>query len=335
MKNILLILTGGTIGSIDNNGIIGTKKGKCRILELASPYLGEFHFDVKQPMNILSENLSASHWESLVSFILSADLSSYDGIIITHGSDTLSYTSSMIGLTLHKLGIPIVLTAADRVPDDPESNAVFNFCSAARLISQRRSGIYTVYKNSGDDKASVFVPTRLIEADRFSDRFSSFDGTPAAFIDSDGCITEADAKLFSELESAAEPITDIPFILNKSVLMVKPYPLIDYRSIASCINERTGAVLHITYHSATVNENADILADECNKRQIPLYLCSFKRGNHSIYESSSHLLKKGALPLFDISSESAFAKLLLGINLFPSDLNQYMSNNIYHEICSK
>ena len=108
--------------------------------------------------------------------------------------------------------------------------------------------------------------------------------------------------------------------------MIHPYPSIDYRAVIRSITDTTGAVLHITYHSATVSENAAVLADECKRRNIPLYLCSFKKGNNSIYESSAHILKKGAIPLFDISSETAFAKLLLGINLFPDKLDDFMKN---------
>ena len=326
MNNILLILTGGTIGSKDNSGIIGTANSGCRILELAAPYLKDHRFDVRQPMNILSENLEPKHWEKLIGFILSEELSSYDGILITHGSDTLSYTSAMLGLTLCGLGLPVVITAADKVPDAPGSNALFNFCAAARLISQRKSGVYTVYKNSGDSKASVFVPTRLNEADRVNDRFTSFDGEPAAYIDENGNITEVSSRLFSETETAINIIGNRPIKFDREVLMIHPYPSIDYRAVIRSITDTTGAVLHITYHSATVSENAAVLADECKRRNIPLYLCSFKKGNNSIYESSAHILKKGAIPLFDISSETAFAKLLLGINLFPDKLDDFMKN---------
>ena len=116
MKNILLVLTGGTIGSVNNNGIIGTQKTGCRILEMTEKYLSDFHFDVKQPLNILSENIDVRHWEKLLNFIYSQDISEYDGIIITHGSDTLSYSSAMLGIMLNGLKIPVAITAADKVP---------------------------------------------------------------------------------------------------------------------------------------------------------------------------------------------------------------------------
>ncbi len=333
MKNILLVLTGGTIGSVNNNGIIGTQKTGCRILEMTEKYLSDFHFDVKQPLNILSENIDVRHWEKLLNFIYSQDISEYDGIIITHGSDTLSYSSAMLGIMLNGLKIPVAITAADKVPDDPESNAVFNFCSCAFLLAQRKGGVYTVYKNSGESEADIYVPTRLIEADRLFDRFSSFDGSPVAKIDRMGNINVINEELFSSMEDKSFQMNISKIHFGKTVMLIHPYPLVDYSAIIKSMGRDTGAVLHVTYHSATVSENAAVLADECNKRGIPLYLCSFKKENDSVYESSDNILKKGTLPLYNISSESAFAKLLTGINLFPENIDDFMRDDIYFEKC--
>ena len=64
MKNILLVLTGGTIGSFQQNGIINTKKGKCRVLELFKEKYpdSDCQFEIKEPLNILSENLTYKDW---------------------------------------------------------------------------------------------------------------------------------------------------------------------------------------------------------------------------------------------------------------------------------
>ena len=82
----------------------------------------------------------------------------YDGLIITHGSDTLSYSSAFLGLCLCGLDIPVALTAADLVPDDPRSNAVENLRACVEVIEKFRRGVFTVYKNPRDIPiAGIFV----------------------------------------------------------------------------------------------------------------------------------------------------------------------------------
>ncbi len=329
MKNILLILTGGTIGSVNRNGIIGTDSGKCRVLEMYEAGHNDCHFEIKFPMNILSENLDVRHWENLINYILSLDLSGFDGMIITHGSDTLSYSSAMLGMCLNHLDIPIVITAANYIPDDPRSNALMNFNAAARLIENVKGGVYTVYGSGSEDSVEVYMPTRINEADRISDRFSPSDGKPLAFIDSSGKIrTNCDFDIgLLETHKSLTELRSVRF--EKSVCMIMPYPSLDYDKII--LDENTGAVLHLTYHSATVNRKALTLLKRCKVKSVPMYMCSFHNSAGSMYETSDIMLKNGALPLYDMNKESAYAKLLLAVNLYNEDIGKFMNKNIYYE----
>ncbi|MBR2176237.1 MAG: asparaginase [Clostridia bacterium] len=329
MKNILLILTGGTIGSCESGGIIGTDSSRCRVLELYQEKYNDCRFDVKSPFHILSENLSIKHWEMLINYILSLDLSGYDGMIITHGSDTLSYSSAMLGMCLHGLGLPIVITAANYIPDDKRSNALVNFRAAVNLISKLTDGVYTVFRNGGDSKTSVFIPTRMNEADRISDRFTSFDKSPLSVIDNDDNIETIGAVGSEQLAGHSRFFGTNEFHFDKKVQIIHPYPSINYDNIT--IGKDTAAVLHITYHSATVSEDALKLLEKCKEKGIPMYLCSFKSEVKNRYETSDRILKNGALPLYDISTESAYAKLLLAVNLCPQEMERFIKQNIYFE----
>lgn len=329
MKNILLILTGGTIGSVNRNGIIGTDSGKCRVLEMYEAEHNDCHFEIKFPMSILSENLCCEHWEALINFILSLDLSDFDGMIITHGSDTLSYSSAMLGMCLNHLDIPIVITAANFVPDDLRSNALMNFNAAVRLIENVYSGIYTVYGSGTENGVEVYIPTRINEADRISDRFSSSDGKPLAIIDQDGNM-KPNPNFDMRLLETHKSLTELKNVhLEKNICMLMSYPSLDYNNII--LNENTGAVLHLTYHSATVNRKALTLLERCIEKGIPMYMCSFQRSAGSIYETSDIMLKNGALPLYDMNKESAYAKLLLAVNLYSNDIGKFINKNIYYE----
>ena len=328
MKKILFIATGGTIGSSDRGGIISADTDRCRVLELYHRTYGDETFEICSPIRILSENLRLVHWEVLLNYIRSLDLTDFKGIIVAHGSDTLSYSSSMLGLCLDFLPVPLVLTAANRVPDHPNSNALINVRGAVNLINQVSGGVYTLYRNEGESLTSLFVPTRLCEADRLHDRFTSYDDHPAAKMDDSGAITPCGDE-FGKLAAQREPLGISKFSFPRRVLMLHPYPSLSYDEIP--LSPSIGAVLHIGYHSATVAENALTLLSKCQAVHIPLYICSFKERNASLYESSGSLLGAGALPLYGLSNESAYAKLLIGINYFSDTLSAFMQNDLYLE----
>lgn len=330
-----MILTGGTIGSTEQNGIISTDTtGKNRAVELYNQKYGDVQFTVKQPINILSENLSVTHWETIVNYILSLDLSGYDGMIITHGSDTLSYSSAMLAFCLCGIRLPIVITAANYVPDDDRSNALHNLRAAVVVINTAKSGIFTVYQNDGDDFCTVFLPTRIREADRFLDRFTSTDGHGIGTVRNDSFTPDKFSPTLDEISQKNQPIIKDKLILKNHILMIRPYPSLNYDSIA--ISDRTKAVLHITYHSATANaepENSALsLLKRCKERHIDFYLASFKKNRNSVYETGSILTENGAVPLYGISDESAYTKLLLAYNVsHTADKKALMEQTIYFE----
>lgn len=334
MTKILLLLTGGTIGSALTNGVISTDKSKqCRLIELyKTKFNDDCMFDIKQPLNILSENLEKSHWEILVNTILETDISAYDGIIITHGSDTLSYSSAMLSMCLCHLEIPVIITASNYVPDDIRSNALTNFHSAVTLIKTLERGIFTVFANEGDDFCSVYLPTRINEADRFNDRFSSFDGMCFGTVYNDKFIKNPLSPSLDEIYKKRQPITN-RLSLNKDVLMIHPYPSMNYSSIS--LDENIAAVLHITYHSSTAKTDGENSAvkflEKCKNANIDFYCASFKNRKSALYETSNTLIEKGAIPLYNISNESAYAKMLLCCNCDISDKKAFMEQDIYFE----
>ncbi len=335
MKKILVILTGGTIGSAVHNGIINTDPDRLRVLTLYRQHFGtDDTFECIPLLRILSENLSKHHWELLVNDILSRDLSDYEGIIITHGSDTLSYTSAMLSLCLSGLSVPVILTAADYVPDDPRSNALCNLRAAVILIHSLSGGVLTVYRNPSDEYCSVFLSGRIREADRFSDRFSSYDGVPFGKIMQDKLILTHPSLTTDHITQQHPLLTNgQPLSLPYDVLMLRPYPSLPYGSIT--LSEKIRAVLHLTFHSSTAPsgqpESALTLLQECQRRSVPFYLASFSSNQKDRYESAACLLENGALPLFDIGDESAYAKVLLFCNLPSLHSTDFLSKNINWE----
>lgn len=337
--NILLILTGGTIGSAVQGDSISVSDSSS--YDLINRYEQKFGkdvtFTVRKPIKTLSENMNPEHWNALCRELDSVDTNKFDGIIVAHGSDTLSYTSALLGLLYAHLSIPLALIAANYPLADERSNGIANLRGAVELISARKHrGVYTIYRNNAG-RVLVYLATRLLEADTYRGEFSSFGGEPLGEMkDGKLCLFKASHNpTEEELSLPAERAISKTPEFKKTILIIRPYPGLRYSNFK--IDENTAATLHLTYHSSTVsvkNRETSVLPflEECKNKNIPVYFASFNSLKNAMYETSHEILEAGAIPLMRISPESAYAKLLIAINQNEMSADEYLNRNVFFEV---
>lgn len=311
---ILVILTGGTIGSMISGDTIDTDKHlSYRILQFYNKKYGnDVDFQVVQPINILSENLSVSDWKILGIYLLSTDLSIYDGVIITHGSDTLAYSSAFVGVILQDIKKPIAITASNKVLDNPQANGLDNFRGCVQLIKTGVTGVYTIYRNN-KNRVIVYNATRLKEADLYSDEFSSW-GEEFGEIENDTLkINNNTANLYTPVFKNKVSI-DIFNRLNK-VMLIRPYPSMDYTNFNI---DNIDIVVHTFYHSSTAcieGENTSIIKfiRRCKLRGVKIYGCCDKYIEGSKYASARAFENEEITVLNNVSPEEAYIRAVLGL----------------------
>ena len=125
MKNILVVFTGGTIGSTASEGTINTSStAPFKLIQQFQQHYKnhqQIHFSTIQPLQILSENLAPCVWQTLITAIEAQQPDQYDGIIITHGTDTLAYTAAALSFYFNAIKIPMLLVSSDYPLDDTQS----------------------------------------------------------------------------------------------------------------------------------------------------------------------------------------------------------------------
>ena len=314
MKKILVILTGGTIGCDIYQNIINISEKSCR--ELIDLY-NEKHendncFDVINPFISLSENINNQKIGIIMQKIKDNLCTGYDGIIVTHGSDTLSYTSNIASVIFGDSEIPIVFVASDKALCDETGNGMTNFRNAVLVIeTSQEKGVLVSYSNIPSDN-TIYDGGNFCEADCFDDKFSSYDKTVYGKIVDDKFI-----KLTEKSVSDNNEIKNIDFNFENEVLLIKPYPGMSYENFNL---NHTGAVVHYLYHSSTAcveEEKYSVLefVKKCRGKQIPFYVAPLKKKNESIYYSLEKLLKEDSVKaFFDCSVEKAYAQALVEIN---------------------
>ncbi len=328
--NILLLLTGGTICSFENeNGerVSDTKKAQALIVKNFKKSSSEYrntHFKTVKVLNVLSENMTVTHWNTFIKKFKKYDLSLYDGVIILHGTDTLAYTSSLLSMLLAGTKIPIMLVSSAQPIYEKNANGNENFKASVELIAKGISpNVYAVYQNT-DGITYLHLGSHLLQCQNGSCDFFSCGMSPV------------DKASFNTKASVVEmPVYSLEKLLP-DVLYLTPYTGINY-SLYSLRGVR--AVLHGTYHSQTAaafpkNSRHSLIAfkKKCDKFNVPLFLCPCDSEAYD-YETTGEILRHGAVGISNITTETAYAKILIGVStgLTGDALKKYISTEINGE----
>jgi len=326
MKNILVVFTGGTIGSVATDGTINTADSTSfKLIRLFQQHYGnhlQVRFDTIQPLQILSENLAPPAWKTIIAAIEAARPEQYDGIIITHGTDTLAYTACALSFYFNAAKIPMLLVSSDYPLDHPRANGVENFiCAVEFILRINRAGVFVPYRNQ-QQITQLHQGTRLACSLQLSGDFFSVQ---------DKSYMQFENRQFSLLNPPANqaPTQSAPLRADFSerVLMVKPYPGLDYSRFNL---DNVDAVLHDLYHSGTAcaslqwgeNHSLAEFIKRCKNLGITVYLAPAVKSADA-YQSTQALIEQGAEIIWNMSIEAAYVKLLLAYGNF-SDKQEIM-----------
>lgn len=301
---ITYILTGGTIGS--SIGADGVARPDADI----SVFTGE-DAAIRIPYNILSENLDAAHLNLLIKE--TADVireGESEGIIITHGSDTLQYTAAILDIIFGGADIPIVLVAANYVLTDPRSNGKANLYFAQRFIKEKRGhGVFICYKNP-KEAVKIHCGGKLMPHEAFSDKIKSVNDKIYGYYKDDTDKSTTEYIQLGNIEEKEAYDGSIPCLDEKpgSILRLEPYPGMSYPEIG----EGVKAVLLGSFHSGTiaVNDGLKSFLDKAHQRGIAVWLCGITRESTE-YETISSYKKMGIHPVYDVSPVYAYCMLWL------------------------
>ncbi len=305
MKKILFIFTGGTIGSSVKGEYISTDSKKPYLLiEGYKKRFGDVgEYDTFVPYTLLSENLNGEYLFSLVSAVKN-NIDNYEGIIVTHGTDTLSYSASALGYALGNCSVPVCVVSANRPLEDEASNGYWNLHGALQFIEKvGKGGVWVSYKNDAD-YVKIHRGCRLYPQACFSHNVNSVKNMFYGYFDGDFNFIEN--PNFCEKEDEIMPV--FPFLEKQcnSIMKIEPYPSMVYPEIPKCVKY----IIMGSYHSGTIDtmsETSKTFFKNALDSKVKVYLTGVEAGVQ--YESTNAYSSLGIIPLPCISPTSAFVKL--------------------------
>jgi L-asparaginase len=366
-KNILVLFTGGTIGSIKlpDGTIVQPSEAKKRGFDVGdakSLLLDEYQkkypnhdsntkFHTKILMETLSENMTREKWETLTKELkkLNGEFEQYKGIVLTHGSDTLGYTTNYLSTILAGIKVPMIIVSSNFVLTDEKSNGIKNFKGAVDFISHvQLPGVYVTYHSKG--KTKLIHGSRVGQCKPITDDFDSIsigevgekNMRPLGHIKEDGSFEALDTKLFKNLKVKSQDksqdkrdnLLDRVESLDAQILVIEPHIGLDYNNFNL---DNVDAVLHKTYHSGTAcmdgkNENLLEFAKKCREKGVDLYLGPiYGDEGRDVYHSTAEYYKSGGLTIMNVSTENAHSKLLIAYSLFKGAENKKNRDKIIYE----
>lgn len=180
MKKLLLLTTGGTIASVEGeNGLAPAVKAD-ELLSYVSQLDNDYTMETQSLMNLDSTNMQPEYWVKIAKAV-EENYEAYDGFVITHGTDTMAYTSAALSYMLQHATKPIVITGSQIPITFKKTDAKKNITDAIRFACEGVGGVYVVFDGR------VIQGTRAIKLRTKSyDAFESINYPYIAFINEDG-----------------------------------------------------------------------------------------------------------------------------------------------------
>lgn len=321
IPNILLIYTGGTIGMVKDY-----KTGALKIFNFDKllkhiPELNQLNCAIQsisldEPID--SSNMNPDNWVYIAE-IIEKNYAQFDGFVVLHGSDTMSYTASAISFMFENLSKPVIFTGSQLPIGDLRTDAKENLITSIEVAASQENGEPII------SEVCLYFEYKLYRANRTTkinaEHFEAFTSPNFPPLGESG----VHLKFYKQL--IYKPKKTKPFTVRKcldnNIVILKIFPGITKKVVAGILGiEGLKGVILETFGSGNAPTEKwfiDVLKKTIDKGIYIVNVTQCIAGSVIMgqYETSIELKNAGIINGGDITTESALAKLmyLLGENI--------------------
>lgn len=353
---VAILGTGGTIASfVDYRTGAVHPASTPEELALAVPELFQVaDLRTRIVFRMFSEDLQPEHWVALAHAVKEEFDRGARGVVVTHGTDTLSYTSAALSFFLSDLPGPVVIVGAQRSSDRPSSDAATNLLAAVTVAATTDIGepVVVMHGSSSDSHCLVHRGTRVrkMHSSR-RDAFQSVNAEPLGRVEFELGSSEARVVLAGKHRKASEGPARVDDKLDEEVSLIQTYPGLWPDHLEKVVLR--GVVLSGTGLGHVARRNLDIIRAITSGRHAdgkprlrydgreagPAFVvmstqCLAGRVNMNVYSTGRDLLQSGVISAEDMLPETAYIKLMwvLGHTRDEKKVRELMETDLVGEL---
>ncbi len=335
---ILLIYTGGTIGMVKDfeTGVLkafdfNELLSRIPELQLLDCQIETISFETP----IDSSNMNISSWQKIAN-IIEENYSNFDGFVVLHGSDTMSYSASALSFMLENLAKPVIFTGSQLPIGDLRTDAKENLITAIQVASLQENNKPVI------QEVCLYFEYKLYRGNRTTkisaEHFNAFTSPNFPELAESGVHLKVNTDLVLTANSNINLQVHTDF--DDNVALLKLFPGMNEKVLTSffAIPNLKGIVLE-TYGSGNAPTEkwfVDALALAIKKgiHIINVTQCSGGSVAMGNYETSAQLKNIGVISGEDITTEAAITKLmyLLGKKVQSSEFKKQFETAIRGEM---
>ncbi|MBU1198842.1 MAG: Glu-tRNA(Gln) amidotransferase subunit GatD [Nanoarchaeota archaeon] len=352
LPSITILHTGGTIASkVDySTGAVIAKFTESDILKLFPEIKELANIKSELVRNMQSEMMRFAHYNILAKAIKKEAEKGADGIIITHGTDTLHNTSAALSFAVENLGIPVMLVGSQRSSDRGSSDSAINLLAATQfIVNSDFAGVAICMHENPNDDTCLILPackTRKMHTSR-RDAFRPINALPIArvFVEKKKIdfISEHDKKdkkkkielkLFNEKLKVGLVASHVQMFASE---------LLAYKDFDGLVIELLGIghMPTMKVDEFTAENDKILLAIQELAKKMPVVVAPlpiYGRVNMNVYTPGKQLIEAGVIGNYtDMTPETAFIKLawLLSNYKDKKEIAELFEKNLHGEISDR
>ena len=337
-NHILLIYTGGTIGMVMDYQTGALEPFNFNKLVESIPELSQLDCNIhsvsfKRPLD--SSNMNPVHWVSIAS-IIKKHYEDYDGFVVLHGSDTMSYTSSALSFMLENLSKPVVFTGSQLPIGDLRTDAKENLITAIQIAAMRERGRPLI------QEVCLYFEYKLYRANRTTkinaEHFQAFTSPNYPPLAESGVHIRVNREYL--LGQPKKKNLVVHTKLDDNIAVFKLFPGFNRELLNGILNiPGLKALILETYGAGNAPTEAWFLSDLAKALEGGLHIvnvtqCSAGSVMMGRYKTSEALQSLNIINGSDITTESAVTKLmyLLGRGISPTTFKTVFETSIRGEM---